>query len=139
MVRSFIMTTYYLIFISSSLLSAQANDTIDNISLNGKWAILFDQENRGGVEKWHLKRVFEKQKEVSDIQVPSHWETIKKDFEGVVFYKKSFRVPESWNEGVFLVFILKLSIIKPKFGSMTKPLVLMKAALLLFHFKSMKF
>jgi hypothetical protein len=41
---------------------------IENISLNGKWAIIFDQDNRGGVEKWHLKRVFEKQKEVSDIQ-----------------------------------------------------------------------
>ena len=56
----------------------------DNISLNGKWAIIFDQDNRGGVEKWHLNRVFEKHKEVSDIQIPSHWETINKDFEGVV-------------------------------------------------------
>ena len=101
MVRSFMNITYYLIFIYSSLLSAQAYETIDNISIIGKWAILFDQENIGGVEKWHLKRVFETQKGVSDIQVPSHWETIKKDYEGVVFYKKSFRVPESWNEGVF--------------------------------------
>ena len=104
MVRSFIKVTCYLIFICSSLLSAQAIDTIDNISLNGKWAILFDQDNRGGVEKWHLNRVFEKQKEVSNIQVPSHWETIKKDYEGVVFYKKSFRVPESWNEGVLSLY-----------------------------------
>ena len=57
MVRSFIKITYCLIFIYSSLLSAQAYDTIDNISLNGKWAILFDQDNRGGIEKWHLKHV----------------------------------------------------------------------------------
>ena len=56
MVRSFIMTTYYLIFIYSSLLSAQADDMIKNISLNGKWAIIFDQDNRGGLEKWHLKQ-----------------------------------------------------------------------------------
>ena len=50
MVRSFIKITYYLIFIYSSLLSAQADDMIKNISLNGKWAIIFDQDNRGGVE-----------------------------------------------------------------------------------------
>ena len=60
MVRSFIMLIYWLIFIYSSLLSAQAYDMIDNISLNGKWAILFDQDNRGGIEKWHLKQEFEK-------------------------------------------------------------------------------
>ena len=59
MVRSFIKITYCLIFIYSSLLSAQAYDTIDNILLNGKWAILFDQDNRGGIEKWHLKQEFE--------------------------------------------------------------------------------
>ena len=78
MVHSLIKITCFFIFIYSTLLSAQADDMIENISLNGKWAIIFDQDNRGGVEKWHLKRVFEKQKEVSDIQVPSHWETIKK-------------------------------------------------------------
>ena len=33
--------------------------------------------------------------------MPSHWETMKKDYEGVVFYKKSFWVPKSWNVGVF--------------------------------------
>ena len=104
MIRSFIKITFFLIFTHSGLLSAQADDMIDNISLNGKWAIIFDQDNRGGVEKWHLNRVFEKQKEVSNIQVPSHWETIKKDYEGVVFYKKSFQVPESWNEGVFSLY-----------------------------------
>ena len=101
MVHSLIKITCFFIFIYSTLLSAQADDMIENISLNGKWAIIFDQDNRGGLEKWHLKQEYEKQKEVSDIQVPSHWETIKKDYEGVVFYKKSFRVPESWNEGVF--------------------------------------
>ena len=101
MVQSFIKITYCFIFIQSTLLYAQADDVIDKISLNGKWAIIFDQDNRGGFEKWHLKHLFENQKEISDIQVPSHWETMKKDYEGVVFYKKSFWVPKSWNVGVF--------------------------------------
>ena len=101
MLQSLIKITCYFIFIHLTLLSAQADDMIDSISLNGKWAIIFDQDNQGGFEKWHLKHLFENQKEVADIQVPSHWESMKKDYEGVVFYKKSFWVPKSWNVGVF--------------------------------------
>ena len=63
MVQSFIKITYCFIFIQSTLLYAQEDDIIDNISLNGKWAIIFDQDNRGGFEKWHLKHLFENQKE----------------------------------------------------------------------------
>ena len=45
MVQSFIKITYCFIFIQSTLLYAQADDVIDKISLNGKWAIIFDQDN----------------------------------------------------------------------------------------------
>ena len=62
MLQSFIKITCYFIFIHLTLLYTQADDMIDNISLNGKWAIIFDQDNRGGLEKWHLKQEFEKQK-----------------------------------------------------------------------------
>ena len=84
----------------SNILVAQNNSTMDKISLHGKWSIIFDKDNIGNSKKWHVEYEFNKQQNQREIQVPSHWETLVKDYEGVVFYKKSFKVPQAWDTGI---------------------------------------
>ena len=65
-------------------------------SLDGTWEILFDRENEGREANWHLDAVFSEQANVREIQVPGCWERIEKDYEGVAYYRRKFRVPASW-------------------------------------------
>ena len=87
-------------FSISFQLSSQKINQIEKQSLNGEWAIIFDEKNVGATEKWFLKNVFDNQENKTRIQIPNHWETLKKDYEGVVFYKKMFQVPKSWEKGI---------------------------------------
>ena len=77
-------------FSISFQLSSQKINQIEKQSLNGEWAIIFDEKNVGATEKWFLKNIFDNQENKTRIQIPNHWETLKKDYEGVVFYKKMF-------------------------------------------------
>ena len=79
-----------------STFSAGHSSSRDEISLNGEWEILFDPDNKGRSRGWHLDTEFEKQADRRAIKVPSAWETIEKDYEGVAFYRKKFFAPAEW-------------------------------------------
>ena len=82
---------FLLIICGSFSISAQ-----NRISLNGAWEIIFDEQNQGRKVGWMKEEVFTKHPDRQVIQVPSAWETIKQDYEGVAFYLKAFEVPHDW-------------------------------------------
>ncbi len=65
-------------------------------SLDGRWEIIFDPENVGRRGRWHKQQVFAAQPNRREITVPGCWELIEKDYEGVAFYRRTFKVPASW-------------------------------------------
>lgn len=65
-------------------------------SLNGEWEIVFDDQNEGRSKEWFIDDTFGALDNRQSITVPVAWETIKKDYEGVAFYRKSFDVPADW-------------------------------------------
>ena len=65
-------------------------------SLDGKWEIIFDHNNIGRDADWHLDKVFSAQSAKQNITVPSCWEEVEKDYEGVAFYRRTFNVPAGW-------------------------------------------
>ena len=60
------------------------------ISLNGDWEIIFDHQNEGAEALWHENEVFQNLKDKRKIKVPSSWELIEQDYEGVAFYRYAF-------------------------------------------------
>lgn len=64
-------------------------------SLDGTWQIVFDRNNEGRQKQWVREEHFPR-KQARDIAVPSCWETIEKDYEGVGIYARRFKVPGSW-------------------------------------------
>ena len=65
-------------------------------SLDGAWEVIFDPENKGREAGWHREETFSSMAGRRDIEVPSCWELIEKDYEGVAFYRRKFKVPASW-------------------------------------------
>ena len=72
----------------------------DSISLNGTWQILYDNDNEGRALHWMYSDVFEQHPDKKKIQVPSCWEEFNENYEGVVFYKRHFKVPAHWKDKV---------------------------------------
>jgi len=68
----------------------------EQLSLDGAWEIIFDPENIGREADWHQHRVFASRVDRRKIRVPSCWEEIERDYEGVAFYGRRFSVPKSW-------------------------------------------
>ena len=66
------------------------------LSLDGVWQIAFDPDNRGRESGWHKTALFAALPGTREIQVPSAWELIAEDYEGVAFYRRAFDVPETW-------------------------------------------
>lgn len=66
-------------------------------SLDGEWKIAFDPANEGRAADWHTKEVFQGLENRKDISVPSCWEEIEQDYEGVATYGKTFAVSKDWN------------------------------------------
>jgi len=66
------------------------------VSLDGTWEIIFDPENAGRDADWHKNEVFSAHNAKRNITVPSCWEEIEKDYEGVAFYRRKFKVPANW-------------------------------------------
>ena len=64
-------------------------------SLDGAWQIVFDRNNEGGAKKWDHEKNFPRE-QMRDIAVPSCWELIEKDYEGVAYYRHTFKVPANW-------------------------------------------
>jgi len=67
-----------------------------SLSLDGDWQIVFDPDNQGRAGAWHKSEVFATLPAVQAIQVPSAWELIEEDYEGVAFYRRVFDVPAAW-------------------------------------------
>ena len=70
------------------------------ISLNGNWEIVFDHNNQGADQNWHEDEVFQSLKNKKSISIPSSWELIEQDYEGVAFYRYAFEVPKDWEEKI---------------------------------------
>ncbi|MHC4351404.1 MAG: glycoside hydrolase family 2 protein [Planctomycetota bacterium] len=95
----FLVVASLLLSAAGSLASASreaAGDPGRMLSLDGTWEIIFDPENQGRQGRWHKQQVFAAHPGRRDIKVPSCWELIEKDYEGVAFYRRTFNVPEDW-------------------------------------------
>ena len=66
------------------------------LSLDGTWKIAFDEANQSRAETWYMPASFANLESVESIDVPSCWETIRQDYEGVAVYGRSFTVPSEW-------------------------------------------
>ena len=76
--------------------NGQITNETAQLSLNGTWDIIFDDNNEGVEQDWFLDENFEKQ-DFKKITVPSCWEEIEKDYEGAGIYRTKFTIPENWN------------------------------------------
>jgi beta-galactosidase len=65
-------------------------------SLDGAWEIIFDHQSQGQAAGWHESTHFWAEPSRRTISVPSCWETIEQDYEGVAYYGRRFVLPESW-------------------------------------------
>lgn len=68
----------------------------EEVSLNGQWKIIYDDNNEGREKDWIKEKGFDLSELQEDITVPSCWEEFKQDYEGVAIYKKEFEIPEDW-------------------------------------------
>jgi hypothetical protein len=66
------------------------------LSLDGQWEIIFDETNEGRSAGWQNDSIFRSHPDKQKIKVPSSWELIKQDYEGVGFYRHEFQVPADW-------------------------------------------
>ncbi len=76
--------------------AAERGSLRESLSLDGPWEILFDPQNQGRAAGWHRAEAFAKAPGRREIAVPSCWETVEKDYEGVAFYRRTFTVPAAW-------------------------------------------
>ena len=65
--------------------------------LNGEWEIIYDYDNIGKLQAYNTDEGFSKGK-IEKITVPSVWERFKKDYEGVVYYRTSFKVDNNYKD-----------------------------------------
>ncbi len=75
---------------------AEQSSSSGSVSLDGSWEILFDPENQGREAGWCRDETFSSIDSRRKIDVPSCWELVNKDYEGVAFYRRKFVVPASW-------------------------------------------
>jgi beta-galactosidase len=76
---------------------AQAQSTPrETVSLDGDWEIIFDRNNIGREGNWQRQEVFSARTDRREIIVPSCWEEIDQDYEGVGFYGRRFTVSKEW-------------------------------------------
>lgn len=68
----------------------------DQLSLDGQWEIIFDDENQGREAGWMKSEVFAAHPDRQSIPVPAAWERFREDYEGVAFYRKTFEAPADW-------------------------------------------
>ena len=83
------------LFVGQGFVFAQNEKT--EFSLDGEWEIIFDHKNEGKSQKWFYNQNFEKHSDKKTIAVPSCWEEMEQDYEGVAFYRKKFFIPKDWN------------------------------------------
>ncbi|MCX8211922.1 MAG: hypothetical protein OTI34_12790, partial [Lewinella sp.] len=88
-----IKNSIYLLFflLLPSLILAQ-----EELVLDATWEIIFDENNEGKNADWVTDAGFRANTDRRPIAVPSVWETIEKDYEGVAIYRHDFDMPEDW-------------------------------------------
>ena len=91
---------FFLFLIVALLSYSNGLNAQQELSLDGEWQIIFDKANIGKTEQWTESSVFDDQDSIRSINVPSAWELIEQDYEGVAFYKKTFTVPQSWENKI---------------------------------------
>jgi beta-galactosidase len=97
-------TTFTTLLTTALLLPAASEADVRQVqSLDGEWEIAFDPGNEGRAGSWQSEDVFLKLPGRREIAVPSCWEEIEKDYEGVGFYGRRFTVPKSWEGKAVLV------------------------------------
>jgi hypothetical protein len=64
----------------------------ETVSLNGTWKIAFDTENAGKAQRWFEHFPLE----TTPIRVPSVWNEIRPNYQGVAWYQTSFLAPARW-------------------------------------------
>ena len=86
------------LFAAMPVINTTAADNLAEsvVSLDGTWQIVFDPANEGRRQQWQRQEILSTHSAKREISVPSCWETIEKDYEGVAFYGRSFSVPQSW-------------------------------------------
>ena len=67
------------------------------LSLDGVWQIIFDDQNVGRNQRLFRSEIFFSHENRRSIDVPSVWERVEKDYEGVGFYYRTFEVPAAWD------------------------------------------
>jgi len=77
-------------------LAASGQGHKNEFSLDGPWEIIFDHYNEGRSHKLHTTYGFEHHSDKRAITVPSCWEEIEQDYEGVAYYRKKFTIPAQW-------------------------------------------
>lgn len=65
----------------------------ESLSLNGNWHIAFDTENVGKEQHWYERFP----STTTPIRVPSVWNEIRPNYQGVAWYQTSFLAPSRWN------------------------------------------
>jgi hypothetical protein len=95
--------TFVLLTVLASALPAVFADSNDSdttattltrqiVSLNGSWKIAFDPEDGGKAQRWYQQ--FPSATEA--IHVPSVWNEIRPNYQGVAWYSTSFSTPSAW-------------------------------------------
>jgi beta-galactosidase len=64
------------------------------VNLNGTWKIAFDPEDAGKAQRWY--ELFPSTAEA--IRVPSVWNEIRPNYQGVAWYSTSFSAPSAWQD-----------------------------------------
>jgi len=67
------------------------------ISLNGKWNVVFDSLNIGKNRNWAVNLPETEPHE--QLNVPGVWEQIRPNYDGVVWYTRTFHVENAWLDG----------------------------------------
>jgi hypothetical protein len=97
------ISTFWILMSSFSLGWAQIVQQEE--SLNGEWDIIFDFGNQGNLLGLHNSEVFAEYIPKRKIEVPSSWELLEQDYEGVAWYGKTFSAQQKWeNKSVRLGF-----------------------------------
>ncbi|WNC69140.1 glycoside hydrolase family 2 TIM barrel-domain containing protein [Thalassotalea nanhaiensis] len=72
----------------------------NTLSLDGTWQIIFDKDNQSRANKTYKNSNFLAHKDIRNIEVPSVWERIEKDYEGVAVYRRTFNAPIEWQNKI---------------------------------------
>ena len=94
------MSHRFLLLLIFALSVHAFNYAQNELSLDGQWEIIFDESNEGRLANWQKDSIFQNHPAKENIKVPSSWELIKQDYEGVGFYRREFQIPPEWKDKV---------------------------------------